>query len=145
MSSALERPRKRNTGIKRPGFHIQQPQHSSSGAPGDGEGVLVGARDRGSSLPDPHLYQKENRFNRNLNFSLPLHAQTPSGTRGKSGVQGACVRLQRQPGPVRGTQWLESHGQAGQGRRGLDVALGGVCKEQGGKPQRKPCSCEIFL
>lgn len=77
---ALGRLRRRNTEIKRPGFHSQQPpkfkewSHWGWGY-GVGEGVLMGARDKGSSLPIPTLVPERKQIQYqplNLSFSLSL-------------------------------------------------------------------------
>lgn len=58
-------------------------------------------------------------------FLSPLHAQTPSGTRRKSGVQGACLRLQRQPWPSAWYSVARELWEGGAGEERAGRGLGG--------------------
>lgn len=151
MLGALGRLRRRNTEIKRPGFHSQQPpkfkewSHWGWGY-GVGEGVLMGARDKGSSLPIPTLVPERKQIQyQPLNLSLSLSAQTLSGSGRKSCVKGAWVRRQKKAWP---SAWY-SAGRGPPESEAGDAWAGVVCRgvdgEKGGKPQLKPCSCQIFL
>lgn len=135
MFSALGRLRKRNTGKKRPGFHIQQLQNSSRGAAagggvGLGRGFWWGLGTKAPVSLDPRLCHKANRLYLNLIFCLSFHAQTPSGNGRTSSVKGVCMRLQRKPSPGLGTEDREpSEGEAGEQWAGC--GLGGVGSAQG--------------